>query len=289
MNYSEEHYERLYTRDTATWRLLGWEGQTVMLHMLRGRFDPWGFFEFGHDLSRAVTAVTGLPAPIVEKGLEALFLEKVWVLSGGKLFWPKYRFAQTCGRSDALRKRTSRENKLASAGHEAGVSQPVTAGHSESQPVTKCHPSASASPPGPPGPPEIFSPLLPSVGGPPAGDLANGKKGAKPKTPKKPLWRRFPPDFEPDESHRKLALELRVDLNRELAAIRDWEFKTPRSDAAATLRTWLRNAPSRSPGAAKADPRSPPISPQAAYEARKRVEETQGLIARLAASRQNNG
>ena len=134
MNFSDEEYVRLYVRDTVTWKLLEWQGQTVLLHMLRGKFDRSGVFDCdGHELSHAVTAVTGLPLEIVEFGLAKLLALKVWEHSGERLVWPAYLEAQTCARSDRARQRESREKRRSSA--------LVT-------PVTKrdnCHDSSQAS------------------------------------------------------------------------------------------------------------------------------------------------
>lgn len=116
MNYEDESYVRLYTRDTASWRLLGWEGQTVLMHMLRDRFDRAGVFNCdGHSASRAVTAVTGLPADLVDRGLAAVLAEKIWVEQEGKLVWPKFVKAQTCRKADRIRQQESRKNRLESA------------------------------------------------------------------------------------------------------------------------------------------------------------------------------
>jgi hypothetical protein len=68
VNWGDEEYVRLYVRDTVTWKLLGWEGRTVLLHMLRGKFDRSGVFVTGgHTLSRAVTAATDLPPDVAER------------------------------------------------------------------------------------------------------------------------------------------------------------------------------------------------------------------------------
>jgi hypothetical protein len=64
----------------------------------------------------------------------------------------------------------------------------------------------------------------------------------RPSKPKLPRWTRFPEDFEPTDEHRAIARSESVSLERELAKIRDWEFRTPRTDPNATLRTWLRRA-----------------------------------------------
>jgi hypothetical protein len=131
MNFEDEPYVRLYTTDTASWSLLGWEGQTVLMHMLRGRFDRAGVFDCGrHEPSRAVTGVTRLPPEIVERGLAALLNEGTWVVNGNLLVWPNFVHAQTCARSDRLRQAESRKNRRNSA---------LAVIEVESQNVTDCH------------------------------------------------------------------------------------------------------------------------------------------------------
>lgn len=126
---------RLYTRDTASWKLLGWEGQTVLMHMLRDRFDRAGVFDCnGHSASQAVTAVTGLPAEVVERGLLSLLTSKVWIEKHGALVWPKFVAAQTCKRADRLRQQESRRKRrdaaMVNPPQETGdLSRPVTDGH----------------------------------------------------------------------------------------------------------------------------------------------------------------
>jgi hypothetical protein len=142
MNFEDESYVRLYTRDTPSWKLLGWEAQTVLLHMLRDRFDRSGVFDCEcHDLSHAVTAVTGLPTEIVKAGIARLLESKTWVLNGSLVVWPKYVEAQSCKRSDRARQRESREKRRTRAmsevpAHGHGESHAVTRGHEMSQPVT---------------------------------------------------------------------------------------------------------------------------------------------------------
>lgn len=104
MNYPDEDYVRYYTRETVSWRALGWEGQTVLALMLHGNFDRSGVFDCdGHQPSHAVTLVTGLPAEVVETGLRRLLEAKTWVLMEGRLVWPKFIEAQTCRRTDRAR------------------------------------------------------------------------------------------------------------------------------------------------------------------------------------------
>lgn len=67
-------------------------------------------------------------------------------------------------------------------------------------------------------------------------------------------WRCFPLDYVPDDAMRSFAASLNVDLDAELAKIRDWEFARPHRDPAKTLRTWLRNAAERGPTRPRASP-----------------------------------
>jgi hypothetical protein len=69
-----------------------------------------------------------------------------------------------------------------------------------------------------------------------------GVGAAAPPKPKPRRWRRFPADFEPTEAHRELAQSLGVDLAAELPKLLDHEFADPKTDPAAVLRTWIRNA-----------------------------------------------
>jgi hypothetical protein len=55
-------------------------------------------------------------------------------------------------------------------------------------------------------------------------------------------WRDAQLALVPDETHRLIAAERRVDLELELAKFRDHDFARPREDAAATFRNWLRGA-----------------------------------------------
>lgn len=55
-------------------------------------------------------------------------------------------------------------------------------------------------------------------------------------------WTRAPEDWKPNDGHRALAAERQVAFDEELAKFRDHEFKSPKTDADAAFRTWLRNA-----------------------------------------------
>jgi hypothetical protein len=111
VNFADEEYVRLYTADTVTWEMLGWQGNALLPLALR-KFDRSGVFEFGHHGAvRALRAATKLPEEIVQVGLKALLDEQIWVMEEDRIFWPKYIEAQTCKRSDRLRQRMARSRR----------------------------------------------------------------------------------------------------------------------------------------------------------------------------------
>jgi hypothetical protein len=127
MNFDDEDYVRLYVRDTVTWKLLGWQGRTVLLHMLRGKFDRAGIFVTDrHATSRAVTAATELPAEVVEEGLRQVLAENVWIEADGALVWPTFVEAQTAVRSEKARQRDLRKRRAAERVATDTALQPVT-------------------------------------------------------------------------------------------------------------------------------------------------------------------
>ena len=62
MNFEDEHYVRIYTKDTKTWLRWGWEGQTVFMHLMR-RLDKAGVLE---DIEDPVPDVE--PTPLTPGG-----------------------------------------------------------------------------------------------------------------------------------------------------------------------------------------------------------------------------
>lgn len=241
MNYEDEPYARAYTRDTLNWKLLGWEGQTVLLHMLRDKFDRSGVLDLEcHDPSHAVTAITGLPLYVTEPGVAALLHQKTWVVNDGKLVWPNYVRAQTCRRSDKARQQESRQNRsrdalLPESQPVTRKRAPVTERHTLSQPVTpsRAEPSSteqsrsrarpSRAPNGgvdpnlteiarekPPAPPPSGTPRGFGVPPSPRRDLLFAKIQAQ--------------DYEPTGEHRAYALEVGLEadeLDQVLIELRD--------------------------------------------------------------------
>ena len=115
MDWSNERYVRLYVRDTKTWKLLGWEGQTVLCLLAR-RFDRSGLLDDvrdGEDV--AIMIGYGFPESVAKIGLQRLLKREVFRLSESGLFWPNFMEAQETAMSDKQRQRESRANRRARA------------------------------------------------------------------------------------------------------------------------------------------------------------------------------
>lgn len=141
MNFEEEDYIRVYTRDTATWNALGWDGQCVLLQTMRKVGRRTGEFEVGTlDPVEALAFALRAPVKTVRVGLERMVSLGVAVVADGKIVLPKFIRAQWARRTDAARKRESRDSqRVREDDTDRIIGQivgSVTTGHTESQPVT---------------------------------------------------------------------------------------------------------------------------------------------------------
>ncbi len=138
MDFSDESYVRLYVRDTKTWLRLGFEGQCVLMFLLR-KLDRAGVLDGMDEPESDVALVTGVWLDIVRVGLARLLEFKVFEHVGNRLIMPNYIAAQTAIRSDRARQRDSREKRSAEARAVTPrdeMSHAVTGGHAPSHPVT---------------------------------------------------------------------------------------------------------------------------------------------------------
>jgi len=129
MDFSDEHYVRIYSRDTKTWLRWGWEGQAVFMFVVR-KLDKAGVLDEIDDQIEDVALITGLPVDVVRVGLPKVLQSGTFELSGNKLVCPKYLDANTARKSDKLRAQESRERRALTARH--GASHGVTARHTAS-------------------------------------------------------------------------------------------------------------------------------------------------------------
>lgn len=114
MDWSNEPYVRLYTRDTVSWRRLRWQGQCVLIQLLR-KLDRAGVMDGVEELVLDVSIMTGLPEDIVSVGMESLLREGVLEHNGVTLFMPNFLDAQETPKSDKQRQRESRERRRINA------------------------------------------------------------------------------------------------------------------------------------------------------------------------------
>lgn len=151
MNFSDERYVRVYTKDTPTWRLLPWEGRALLPLLLRA-VDRAGVIDLGDEVNEGLAAAVGLPVEVVAVGLPALVKRGTVVLhADGMLALPKFIEAQEAKQSDKQRQKESRLRR-AEIGAITNRDEPsqnvtdchetiqnVTTGHTASQPVTSGH------------------------------------------------------------------------------------------------------------------------------------------------------
>jgi hypothetical protein len=126
MNFSDERYVRIYTRDTITWKLLGWEGRFFLTMLLR-KVDRAGTLELEAGLE-GLAVLCDMPEDITERGLAACLKRGSVVQDGNRLLIPNFLTAQEAKQSDAQRQREYRARQKSSTQTD-NASREVTSGH----------------------------------------------------------------------------------------------------------------------------------------------------------------
>lgn len=98
MNWIDEDFIKLYTRDTVTWKLLPWQGKALLPLLLR-KLDRAGVADVDganspSEAAQAVAELVDLPEEVVRPGLEALIKRGVLQLASGRLVAPNFIKAQ---------------------------------------------------------------------------------------------------------------------------------------------------------------------------------------------------
>lgn len=174
LDYSNERYVRLYTRDTTTWKLLSWQARTVLLHLLR-KVDRAGVLDVGDDGVDGLAAVLELPLELVEPGIAQLTdTRRGVVVSNGRAYvLPNFLAAQEARASDKQRQRDLRERRRAEAmdvterdaSRDSSVTprdETITRGHTASHDVTPSLAEPSLAKPREEGEREREAPALPA-------------------------------------------------------------------------------------------------------------------------------
>ncbi len=150
MDWSNERYVRIYTRDSRNLKLFGWEGRALLWEVIR-KADRAGVLEGVRDADD-VALMVDMPVEVVRTALariQSVDPETIQMCGLGAVL-PSYILAQESKQSDKQRQRESRARRAAKALQVTPCdlvgSRPVTrkadsvtAGHNESQPVTVCH------------------------------------------------------------------------------------------------------------------------------------------------------
>jgi hypothetical protein len=114
MDWPNERYVRVYTRDTTTWKLMDWRGRAVLSLLIR-KVDRAGVLDVGHDGVLGLAAVLELPVDIAEAGIAQLTTARgglpTVVDTGTAYVLPNYIEAQEAPQSDPQRKRESRARR----------------------------------------------------------------------------------------------------------------------------------------------------------------------------------
>jgi len=114
MDWPNERYVRVYTRDTTTWKLLDWRGR-IVLSLLFRKVDRAGVLDVGHDGVLGLAAVLELPIEIAEAGIAQLTTARggmpTVVDTGTAYVLPNFIEAQEAPQSDPQRKRESRARR----------------------------------------------------------------------------------------------------------------------------------------------------------------------------------
>ena len=116
MNWSDERYVRLYTRDTVEWEMLPWQSRALWPLLLR-KLDRASVLSLGRHGARGLAALVKLPPEVVEPGLAGLLSDGCicYGADGSTIVAPNFIEAQEAAQSDKFRARESRERKRSEA------------------------------------------------------------------------------------------------------------------------------------------------------------------------------
>lgn len=119
MDWCNEHYVRIYTRDTTTWLRLGWHGQCVLMQLAR-KFDLAGVLDIGElPPWEACVLHTRAPEEIAREAIDLLLHFGVIEHVGTSLLMPNYIAANEASKSDRQRQKESRERRRARLSRDA--------------------------------------------------------------------------------------------------------------------------------------------------------------------------
>jgi hypothetical protein len=111
MDWANESYVKVYTRDTDDDLALSWEARAVWDRLMK-KFDRSGMFESKRG-PRGIAAATQIPLLVVERVLPELLADGRLVAVDEGYLAPNYIAAQEASKSDKLRQKESRDRRRA--------------------------------------------------------------------------------------------------------------------------------------------------------------------------------
>lgn len=109
MNWPDEKYVKVYTRDTLTWKSWSWQARTVFLHLTR-KLDGAGLIEVGRmDPVDALVLQLDLPREVVAAGLPEIIGSGTAEMVVAGMLVPNWIAAQESTKTEAQKKRDQRE------------------------------------------------------------------------------------------------------------------------------------------------------------------------------------
>ncbi len=235
MDWANEEYVRLYTRETADDLELSWEALAVWRAILE-KFDRAGLIPVRNGWS-SVALLIRMPVDVVVRVGPELVVDGRVRFVEGAIYAPNFTEAQTASKSDKARQRESRDRRRDSAS-----SQPLEstqACHDVSQPVTPSHtPSRNVTLP-------LLCSALPPVTLPPVAEATRALAEPKTRARRKPSVQLpeipLPADWQPTGEHHELARTRGLDIVHQAQTFRShadtYDRRAVRWNGAFT--TWL--------------------------------------------------
>ena len=148
MDWSNERWVKLYTRDSLSWRALPWEARAVFVLLLRA-VDRSGVLDLdGVEPDLALSFYLACPREVAGVAIGALVESGSIVVDESRILVPKYLEAQEAVTSPAERKRRQRERARVTKSDDVVTprdrsvtkrDEKVTRSHAESRGVTRSH------------------------------------------------------------------------------------------------------------------------------------------------------
>lgn len=107
MNWEDEPFIKIYTRDTPEWCVRSWEARALLLFILR-KVDRAGVLALGPSGMKALAALLRVPIQFVERAAPELLEDQSITIGDGVLVVPNFVEAQSARQSDRARARASR-------------------------------------------------------------------------------------------------------------------------------------------------------------------------------------